>query len=85
MGPGARVLPAASTEAWAHFVFAAQPAPGRAITVRWYHPNGRLLGIASKANRPVVTSFLRSRGDFRERARHVNLIESLWLCWIAFH
>jgi uncharacterized repeat protein (TIGR02543 family) len=52
-GIAVRRLPAGSTEAWATFKFSAQPrlAP---LQVRWYQPNGRLLGTKSKNNRPLI-------------------------------
>jgi hypothetical protein len=55
-------VPASSREAWATFVFGAQPRPGLKLFVRWYQPNGKLLGQVEKAsNRASVSSFLRGR------------------------
>jgi hypothetical protein len=44
------------------FAFEAQPRAGSTLTVRWYWPDGRLLGEVRKPNRPGVTSFLRGDG-----------------------
>ena len=32
---------------------------GKAVTVRWYWPNGKLLGSIKKSNRPTIVSFIR--------------------------
>jgi hypothetical protein len=73
-GPPTRSLPAGATEAWAHFVFQQQPVRQRRLTIRWYWPNGRLLGTVVKANRPSLVSFLRStaplpKGGWRAELR----------------
>ena len=52
-------LPRAASEAWAHFVSAAAAQTDRALTVRWYRPNGKLLGVVSKPNTRRVVSFIR--------------------------
>jgi hypothetical protein len=55
-------VPAAAREVWATFVFEAPPRAGRPIVIRWYRPNGKLLGEVRKpANRARVSSFLRGR------------------------
>jgi hypothetical protein len=59
-GQTARSLPAGSKEVWARFRLEVQPRAGLAVTVRWYWPDGKLLGEARQPNRPEVTSFLRS-------------------------
>jgi hypothetical protein len=59
-GPATTRLPVRATAAWAHFRFATQPARGLRIRVYWYRPGGGLLGSVAKANRPEITSFLRS-------------------------
>jgi hypothetical protein len=53
-------LSAGATQAFAHFVFAAQPAAGQSLTVSWYRPDGSLLGSAQKSNRPRIFSFIKS-------------------------
>jgi uncharacterized repeat protein (TIGR02543 family) len=58
-GPATVRLPKGSTQAWAHFRFATQPSSRLPVTVRWYRPNGRLLGAVKKSNRPEVVSFMR--------------------------
>jgi uncharacterized repeat protein (TIGR02543 family) len=60
-GPAVATLPAGSKEAWARFRFEVQPRAGQSLSVRWYFPDGRLLGTVPKSNRPEVTSFLRSQ------------------------
>jgi uncharacterized repeat protein (TIGR02543 family) len=52
-------LPAGATQAWANFQFETQPRLTKKLTVRWFKPNGEVLGQVSKSNRPVVTSYLR--------------------------
>ena len=52
-------LPAGSKEAWANFRFETQPRLTKTLTVRWFKPNGEVLGQITKSNRPVVTSYLR--------------------------
>jgi uncharacterized repeat protein (TIGR01451 family) len=73
-GAPSSTLGGGSTEAWANFVFAVQPAAGRAISVRWYRPDGRLLGVAKKSNRPVITSFIRSRPALPKGAWRADLV-----------
>jgi hypothetical protein len=46
-------------QAYANFVFQNQPVRGAKITVRWYWPNGKLLGTIKKSNRPTIFSFIR--------------------------
>ncbi len=58
-GPATVRLPRGTTEAWAHFRLATQPASNLPVTVAWYWPDGRPLGTVSKANRPEIVSFLR--------------------------
>lgn len=58
-GPATVRLPMRSTEAWAHFRLATQPAKRLRLTVAWYWPNGKLLGTTPKANRPEISSFLK--------------------------
>jgi uncharacterized repeat protein (TIGR02543 family) len=50
---------AKSKEAWANFRFETQPRLGQKLTVRWYYPDGRVIGDVQKSNRPVISSFLR--------------------------
>jgi Divergent InlB B-repeat domain len=54
-------LPASATVAWANFRFEQQPAAGSPLFVDWYYPGGQgRLGSVQKANRPTVSSFIRS-------------------------
>jgi hypothetical protein len=59
-GRPASLLPRRTAEAWATFLFEAQPRAGRRLSVRWYWPDGRMLGEVRKANRRVVTSSIQS-------------------------
>jgi hypothetical protein len=58
-GPKVLRLPSVP-EAWAHFRMAAQAVDDVPLSVRWYYPDGRVLGTAGKSNRPEITSFIRS-------------------------
>src|SRR5581483_11181210 len=73
-GAPARALPAHASEAWANFVFAAQPTARQPIVVRWYRPDGTLLGTARKSNRPVVSSFIRSTGGIPHGVWRAELV-----------
>jgi Divergent InlB B-repeat domain len=59
-GPPVVRLPATTTQASANFQFETQPRPALPLAVTWYEPNGRVLGTASKSNRPVIVSSVRS-------------------------
>jgi hypothetical protein len=52
-------VPASGRQAYANFVLQTQPVRGKAVTVRWYWPNGKLLGSIKKSNRPTIVSFIR--------------------------
>jgi hypothetical protein len=58
-GRGRERLPKGAPEAWANFRFEVQPRRTRTVSVRWFTPEGRLLGSVAKSNRPVVSSYLR--------------------------
>jgi hypothetical protein len=49
-------IPASGHQAYANFIFQTQPVRGKIVTVRWYWPNGKLLGVIKKSNRPTITS-----------------------------
>jgi uncharacterized repeat protein (TIGR02543 family) len=49
---------AGTKRAWANFRFETQPLRNQKIYVRWYFPNGRLVGQVEKSNRPVISSYL---------------------------
>jgi hypothetical protein len=59
-GSPSSLVPAGAHQLWAHFVFQAQPAPSVTLTVAWYSPSGRLVGIAKKSDRPAIISSVRS-------------------------
>jgi hypothetical protein len=60
-GRNAPSLPAGTKTAWANFLFEQQPEKAFGLRVYWYWPGGnRLLGSVAKANRHIVSSFLRS-------------------------
>jgi hypothetical protein len=71
-GPVA-VIHASSDRAYVHFVFAAQPSGGGALSVAWYQPNGTLLGVAQKANSPDVTSAISSGSPLPKGTWRVDL------------
>ncbi len=58
-GTSVRRFVAGTTEVWANFRFETQPAAGVPLTVRWYFPDGRVIGDVEKNNRPVVSSYMR--------------------------
>jgi uncharacterized repeat protein (TIGR02543 family) len=49
---------AGTKRAWANFRFETQPLRNQKLYVRWYFPDGRLVGQVEKSNRPVVSSYL---------------------------
>jgi Divergent InlB B-repeat domain len=54
-------IPASKGSAFVHFVFQTQPVGKQPITVAWYRPGGKLLGVATKSNAPEVTSSISSK------------------------
>jgi hypothetical protein len=52
-------VPADQGQVYANFVFQNQPFKNQQVTVRWYWPNGKLLGSIKKSNRPTVFSFIK--------------------------
>jgi hypothetical protein len=71
-GPTA-VIHASADRAYVHFVFAAQPAGGARLSVAWYRPDGKLLGVAQKPNRPDVTSAISSGSPLPKGTWRVDL------------
>jgi uncharacterized repeat protein (TIGR02543 family) len=57
-GKPVKVVPAARRQAYANFLLQTQPVKDAPITVRWYWPNGKLLGSIQKSNRPKIFSFI---------------------------
>ena len=57
-GASVRRFTSGTTEVWANFRFETQPVARRALVVRWYYPDGRVLGDAEKNNRPLVSSYM---------------------------
>jgi hypothetical protein len=51
-------VPASGRQAYANFVLQTQPVRSAQVTVRWYWPNGKLLGSIKKSNRPTIVSFI---------------------------
>jgi hypothetical protein len=61
-GPPIATVPAKAHEVWATFVFTTQPRAGEVPAIRWYWPNGKLLGEIKKPMESArVSSFM--RGD----------------------
>jgi hypothetical protein len=72
-------IPASKKSAFVHFVFEAQPTANEKLTVAWYRPGGKLLGVATKPNAPQVTSSISSpaplpAGNWRVDLRAGNTI-----------
>src|SRR5262249_13544762 len=53
-------IPAVQKSAFVHFVFESLPSTTQKLTVAWYRPGGKLLGVATKSNAPTVTSSISS-------------------------
>jgi hypothetical protein len=51
------------SQAFAHFVFAAAPTSKRSLSIAWYEPNGKLLGVAKKAAGLTITSSISSESN----------------------
>jgi hypothetical protein len=52
------------------------------VSVRWYRPNGAVLGTVQKSNRPIVSSYMRLTGGipsgvWRAELRAANKIVSV--------
>jgi hypothetical protein len=58
-GKQVKAVAAKQGQVYANFVFQNQPVRNAPLTVRWYWPNGKLLGSIKKSNRPTVFSFIR--------------------------
>jgi hypothetical protein len=56
--------------AWATFVFASQPAPGRRLSVRWFGADGRVIGTRTKSNRPTVQTAIAAGGASLPKGRY---------------
>src|SRR5262245_4616696 len=72
-GPPISNLPATAREVWAVFVFGSLPKPGRAVSVRWYWPSGKLLGEVRKPPGVKVSSFMRAEPRLPNGAWRVEL------------
>jgi hypothetical protein len=59
-GPPISNVPAKAHEVWAVFVFGSLPKPAQAVAVRWYWPNGKLLGEIKKPSQVKISSFIRA-------------------------
>jgi Divergent InlB B-repeat domain len=62
-GSPAPTIPAAAGRVFVHFVFGSQPDPDVPVSVAWYSPDGKLLGVAPKTNRRDVDSSITSGGQ----------------------
>jgi hypothetical protein len=72
-------IPAGKRSAFVHFVFGALPNSNEKITVAWYRPGGKLLGVADKPTSPDVTSSISSKaplptGNWRVDLRAGNQV-----------
>ena len=59
-GPSA-TIPASKRSAFVHFDFQSLPSANQKLTVAWYQPGGKLLGVATKSNAPEITSSISSK------------------------
>jgi hypothetical protein len=62
-----------SRQAFVQFDFQAQPASSLPVSVAWYAPNGRLLGVKDKPNRATVTTSIGSSGPLPSGTWRVDL------------
>jgi hypothetical protein len=82
-GANVRRFPAGVQEVWANFRFETQPtALTSKVSVRWYRPNGAVLGTVQKSNRPIISSYMRLTGGipsgvWRAELRAANKIVSV--------
>ena len=72
-GPPISNVPAKAHEVWVVFVFGSLPRPGQAVAVRWYWPNGKLLGEIKKPPGAKISSFMRANPLLPSGAWHVEL------------
>jgi hypothetical protein len=72
-GAPVAVIRASSDRAYVRFVFAAQPSARAALSVAWYQPDGKLLGVAQKPTRPAVTSAFSSGSPLPKGTWRVDL------------
>ena len=72
-GPPISNVPAKAHEVWAVFVFGSLPKPGQAVAVRWYWPNGKLLGEIKKPPQVKISSFMRANPVLPSGAWRVEL------------
>jgi hypothetical protein len=77
-GPQSTIA-ASSKSAFVHFVFQTLPSDGQKLTVAWYRPGGKLLGVATKSSAPTVETSISSRtplpaGNWRVDLRAGNTV-----------
>jgi hypothetical protein len=60
-------------EVFVRFEFQSQPHAGKALTVSWFQPNGKLLGTAAKSPGSAVASSIKSGSNLPAGAWHVDL------------
>jgi hypothetical protein len=71
-GPRASV-PAGAKAAFVHFLFQTMPTAKEPLSVAWYRPGGKLLGVATKPSAPVVTSSISSKAPLPAGTWRVDL------------
>jgi hypothetical protein len=83
-GRQVRSVPAGQGQAYANFILQSQPVRSAPVTIRWYWPNGKLLGTIKKSNRPTVSSFIREptgnslpKGDWVAELRAGKIVQRL--------
>jgi hypothetical protein len=66
-------IPAGRKSAFVHFVFQTMPTGKEPLSVAWYRPGGKLLGVATKSSVPVVTSSISSKAPLPAGTWRVDL------------
>jgi hypothetical protein len=71
-GPASNI-PATMKSAFVHFTFQSLPTGKQPITVAWYRPGGKLLGIANKSTAPTVESQITSKAPLPKGLWRIDL------------
>jgi hypothetical protein len=73
-GGGPRIsIPAGRKAAFVHFGFQTLPSTKQKLSVAWYRPGGKLLGVATKSTAPDVTSSISSKAPLPAGTWRVDL------------
>lgn len=66
-------IPAGRKAAFVHFVFQTMPTAKQRLSIAWYRPGGKLLGVVTKSIAPVVTSSITSKAPIPAGSWRVDL------------